>query len=109
MQAAKSAASLAPPSHTICASASGGCAGPGPDDHLGLGMMYARGRAFSGRTRVRQRLERQSGRLHASLTYAMALFLLLNALVLNGALWFVSPEGYKEVVLQHSVAVLRGD
>jgi alpha-1,2-mannosyltransferase len=58
---------------------------------------------------VRQRLERHSGRLHASLTYAMALFLLLNALVLNGALWFFSPEGYKEVVLQHSVAVLRGD
>ena len=58
---------------------------------------------------MRQRLERHSGRLHASLTYAMALFLLLNALVLNGALWFFSPEGYKEVAVQHSVAVLRGD
>src|SRR5215471_19457072 len=39
----------------------------------------------------------------------MALFLLFNALVLNGALWFFSPEGYKEIVLQHSVAVLHGD
>ena len=67
------------------------------------------GRAFLGRTRVRQRLERRSGGLHASLTCAMALFLGLNALVLNGALWFFSPEGYNEVVLQHSLAVLRGD
>ena len=67
------------------------------------------GGAFLGRTRVHQRLERRSGGLHASVTYAMALFLLFNALVLNGALWFFSPEGYKEIVLQHSVAVLRGD
>jgi alpha-1,2-mannosyltransferase len=47
--------------------------------------------------------------LHASLTFAMALFFLLNALVFNGALWFFSPEGYKDGVLPHSVAVLRGD
>ena len=39
----------------------------------------------------------------------MALFLILNALVFNGALWFFSPEGYKDGVLPHSVAVLRGD
>ena len=58
---------------------------------------------------MRQRIERESGRLHASLTCAMALFLLLNAFVLNGALWLFSPEGYKDTVLQHSVAVLRGD
>src|SRR5262249_29116136 len=101
--------SLGLPGHTICASASVGCAGPGPDDHLGLGMIRARGRAFLGRTRVRQRLDRHSCRLHAAIRYALALFLLINALVLNGALWFFSPEGYKEVALQHSVAVLRGD
>ena len=58
---------------------------------------------------MRQRLEHRSGRLHASLTCAMALFLLLNALVFNAALWFFTPEGYQEVVLQHSVAVLRGE
>jgi alpha-1,2-mannosyltransferase len=58
---------------------------------------------------VRQWLERRSGHLHASLTYAMVLFLAVNAFAFNGALWLFSPEGYKEVVLQHSVAVLRGD
>ena len=59
---------------------------------------------------MRQRMERKSTGLRGvSLTYAMAVFFLLNALVLNGALWLISPEGYKEVVLQHSSAVLRGE
>ena len=36
------------------------------------------------------------------------MFLLLNAFVFNGFLWLVSPEPYKETVLQHSYDVLRG-
>ena len=45
----------------------------------------------------------------ASLTRSLAIFLLLNALVLNGLIWLVSPAGYKETVLQHSWDVLRVD
>src|ERR1700742_4322596 len=44
-----------------------------------------------------------------SLTRSLAIFLLLNALVLNGLIWLVSPAGYKETVLQHSWDVLRVD
>ena len=44
-----------------------------------------------------------------ALTRSLAIFLLLNALVLNGLIWLASPAGYKETVLQHSWDVLRGD
>lgn len=44
----------------------------------------------------------------AALTRYLAVFLLLNVLVLNGVLWFASPEPYKETVLQHTWDVLRG-
>src|SRR5690349_11531787 len=42
------------------------------------------------------------------ITRYLAVFLLLNAFVFNGCLWLVSPEPYKETVLQHSYDVLRG-
>jgi alpha-1,2-mannosyltransferase len=42
------------------------------------------------------------------LTRYLAAFLLLNAFVFNGVLWFVSPEPYNETVLQHTWDVLRG-
>jgi hypothetical protein len=42
------------------------------------------------------------------LTRYLAVFLLLNAFAFNGLLWLVSPEPYKETVLQHSFDVLRG-
>jgi len=38
----------------------------------------------------------------------LAVFLLLNAFVLNGVLWLVSPEPYEETVLEHTWDVLRG-
>jgi alpha-1,2-mannosyltransferase len=44
----------------------------------------------------------------AVLTRYLAVFLLLNAFVLNGALWLTSPEPYKETVLDHTWDVLRG-
>ena len=43
------------------------------------------------------------------MTRSLAIFLLLNALVLNGLIWLASPAGYKETVLQHSWDVLRVD
>jgi hypothetical protein len=42
-----------------------------------------------------------------ALTRYLALFLLLNAFVLNGILWLASPAPYKETVLQHTWDVLR--
>lgn len=45
----------------------------------------------------------------ATLTRGLAIFLLLNAFVLNGLIWIASPSGYKETVLQHSFDVLRLD
>jgi hypothetical protein len=39
----------------------------------------------------------------------VALFLLLNAFLLNGLIWIASPTDYKETVLQHSLDVLRVD
>jgi alpha-1,2-mannosyltransferase len=42
------------------------------------------------------------------LTRYLAVFLLLNAFAFNGLLWLVSPEPYKETVLQHTYDVLRG-
>jgi hypothetical protein len=42
------------------------------------------------------------------LTRYLAVFLLLNAFVLNGVLWLVSPEPYQETVLEHTWDVLRG-
>jgi hypothetical protein len=42
------------------------------------------------------------------LARGLAIFLLLNALVLNGLVWLASPEGYKETVLDHTVDVLLG-
>ena len=44
-----------------------------------------------------------------SLTRSLAIFLLLNALVLNGLIWLASPPSHKETVLQHSWDVLRVD
>ncbi|KAB2919015.1 MAG: DUF2029 domain-containing protein [Hyphomicrobiaceae bacterium] len=44
----------------------------------------------------------------AHLTLFLAVFLLINAFALNGVLWVISPEGYKETVLQHSWELLRG-
>ena len=44
----------------------------------------------------------------ASLTRGLAIFLLLNALMLNGLIWFVSSGDYKETVLQHTVDTLLG-
>lgn len=43
-----------------------------------------------------------------ALTRHLAVFLLLNAFLFNGTLWLVSPERYKETVLQHTWDVLRG-
>ena len=52
----------------------------------------------------------QSSRVDGlSLTRSLALFLLANALVLNGALWLLAPSGYNETVLQHSWQVLAGE
>jgi len=45
----------------------------------------------------------------ASLTRRLAIFLLLNALVLNGLIWLATPAAYKETVLLHSWDVLRVD
>ncbi len=45
----------------------------------------------------------------AALTRGLAIFLLLNALVLNGLLWLTSPAGYKETVLHHTWDVLIGN
>jgi hypothetical protein len=45
----------------------------------------------------------------AALTRSLAIFLLLNAFVLNGLIWVASPAGHKETVLQHSFDVLRVD
>jgi alpha-1,2-mannosyltransferase len=42
------------------------------------------------------------------ITRYLAVFLLLNAFAFNGLLWLVSPEPYKETVLQHTYDVLRG-
>jgi alpha-1,2-mannosyltransferase len=42
-----------------------------------------------------------------SLTRSLAVFLLLNGLLLNGLVWIASPDGYKETTLQHSWDVLR--
>ncbi|MBX9773445.1 MAG: DUF2029 domain-containing protein [Xanthobacteraceae bacterium] len=42
-----------------------------------------------------------------SLTRGLAIFLLLNALILNGLIWLASSGPYKETVLQHSADVLR--
>ncbi len=44
----------------------------------------------------------------AALTRYLAVFLLVNAFALNGLLWLVSPQPYKETVLQHTWDVLRG-
>ena len=44
----------------------------------------------------------------ASLTRGLAIFLLLNALVLNGLVWLVSSGEYKETALQHTVDTLLG-
>jgi hypothetical protein len=41
------------------------------------------------------------------LTRGLAIFWLLNALVLNGLIWIASPAALKETVLQHAVDVLR--
>jgi alpha-1,2-mannosyltransferase len=43
----------------------------------------------------------------SAITRYLAVFLLLNAFAFNGFLWLVSPEPYKETVLQHSYDVLR--
>lgn len=42
----------------------------------------------------------------AAFTRYLAVFLLLNGLVLNGILWAASPEPYKETVLNHTWDVL---
>ena len=44
----------------------------------------------------------------STITRYLAVFLLLNAFAFNGLLWLVSPEPYKETVLQHTFDVLRG-
>ncbi len=51
-----------------------------------------------------------SPRASLSLTWAMGLFLLVNAFAINGALWLASPQPYKETVLKHSwdVVTARG-
>src|SRR5215470_20324 len=43
-----------------------------------------------------------------SLTWAMALFLLLNGFVLNGVIWLATPPPHQETVLDHSWDVLHG-
>jgi hypothetical protein len=47
-----------------------------------------------------------SGVSSSALTRYLALFLLLNAFVLNGVLWTASPAPYKETVLNHTWDVL---
>jgi hypothetical protein len=44
----------------------------------------------------------------STITRYLAVFLLLNAFAFNGFLWLVSPEPYKETVLQHTYDVMRG-
>jgi alpha-1,2-mannosyltransferase len=44
-----------------------------------------------------------------SLTRSLALFLFVNAIVLNSALWLLAPSGYNETVLQHSWQVFAGE
>jgi alpha-1,2-mannosyltransferase len=54
----------------------------------------------------------QSSKVHfdgTSLVCLLGLFLVGNALLLNGALWLLSPTGYNETVLQHTGQVLRGE
>jgi len=51
---------------------------------------------------------RSDGPSSAAFTRCLAVFLLLNAFVLNGILWVSSPAPYKETVLQHTFDVLRG-
>jgi len=43
------------------------------------------------------------------LTWSLVLFLLLNALALNGVLRLVSPDGYRETVLNHTSDVLHAE
>jgi hypothetical protein len=43
-----------------------------------------------------------------ALTRSLAIFLLLNALVLNGLIWLAAPAGYKETTLNHTWDVLIG-
>jgi hypothetical protein len=51
---------------------------------------------------------RSDGPSSAAFTRYLAIFLLLNAFVLNGILWVAQPAPYKETVLQHSWDVLQG-
>lgn len=44
----------------------------------------------------------------AALTRRIVLFLVLNALVLNGVLWAVSPPEFKDTVLRHTSDFFRG-
>jgi hypothetical protein len=44
----------------------------------------------------------------AFLTWCLALFLVLNGVVLSAVLWLASPPGFKETVLTHSLDVLKG-
>jgi hypothetical protein len=48
------------------------------------------------------------GLTSSAFTRYLALFLLLNGFVLSGILWVVSPEPYKETVLNHTWDVLQG-
>ena len=50
-----------------------------------------------------------SGNASLALTWALALFLLLNAFALNGVLRLVSPAYYSETVLNHTSDVLNAE
>lgn len=52
---------------------------------------------------------RSRGSASLALTWSLALFLLLNALALNGVLRLVSPDDYRETVLNHTSDVLHAE
>ncbi len=45
---------------------------------------------------------------HAAFTWRLAVFFLFNIAVVNGLIWWLSPGGFQDTVLQQSWDVLRG-
>ncbi len=52
--------------------------------------------------------QQRAARASATLAWGLLAFLCLNAFALNGLLWAVSPEPYKDTVLQQSWKLLNG-
>src|SRR5262249_59589332 len=62
----------------------------------------------AGADRVMTHAARGESPSSAAFTRYLAVFLVLNAFVLNGILWVASPPPYNETVLHHTWDVLRG-